>query len=383
MDITDDVVPKDKSPTHVHAPSAPESVVLSAPTVNRPIIHPVPPSQPRKRKREEDTNEDPANFNRVRIKMRKRRKLDSKAAGGHEPPEKRKWEGEMDIDSVSDSPKRLRPESPAKEKEAATGKASIGSEADIKSWNRSPKGFAFDPHTRKAPPKSEDWMEFYQNLSKPRLEFTSIDEKPSEPATENVTTKKPSRKRSTPQATEEDAKRAGIPAGYSYKNWDPTEEPIMLLGSVFDANSLGKWIYDWTVHHSGPAIPLAEMAGELWLLLIKLAGKTKRADETMSRIRAQSNRDTVEDFLESGERLWMQFTKLLKVCEHFMWKAAKERGGDKRSLSMDKRSGCDFVDTIFGKDRELMKTEKIMTRMRLWSMRFDANCEDILQRPSQ
>ena len=33
------------------------------------------------------------------------------------------------------------------------------------------------------------------------------------------------------KATEEDARRAGIPAGYSYKNWDPTEEPIMLLGS--------------------------------------------------------------------------------------------------------------------------------------------------------
>jgi hypothetical protein len=43
---------------------------------------------------------------------------------------------------------------------------------------------------------------------------------------------------------EETAHRAGIPAGYSHKNWDPSEEPIMLLGSVFDANSLGKWIYD-------------------------------------------------------------------------------------------------------------------------------------------
>jgi hypothetical protein len=43
-------------------------------------------------------------------------------------------------------------------------------------------------------------------------------------------------------ATEADAKRHDIPAGYSLKNWDPTEKPIILLGSVFDANSLGKWI---------------------------------------------------------------------------------------------------------------------------------------------
>jgi len=80
-------------------------------------------------------------------------------------------------------------------------------------------------------------------------------------------------------ATELAAKRHEIPAGYSLKNWDPNEEPIMLLGSVFDANSLGKWIYDWTVYHHGPATPISDMAGDLWLLLIKLAEKIKRAEK--------------------------------------------------------------------------------------------------------
>ena len=36
---------------------------------------------------------------------------------------------------------------------------------------------------------------------------------------------------------------------------EPAEEPIVLLGSVFDANSLGKWIYDWTVYHHGASSP--------------------------------------------------------------------------------------------------------------------------------
>lgn len=193
--------------------------------------------------------------------------------------------------------------------------------------------------------------------------------------------KRPSTKAS-PKATEEDARRAGIPAGYSYKNWDPTEEPIMLLGSVFDANSLGKWIYDWTVFDCGPATPLAEMAGELWLLLIQLAGKVKRAEETLPKIRKQEGREMVEDFLESGERLWIRFAKLLKVCEDYMWKAAKKEHGDKKPLAMGKNSGCEFVDSIFGRDRELEKTEKLMTGMRLWSMRFDANCEEYLRYPS-
>ncbi|PSN73162.1 hypothetical protein BS50DRAFT_514254 [Corynespora cassiicola Philippines] len=194
--------------------------------------------------------------------------------------------------------------------------------------------------------------------------------------------KRPTTAKTTPKATEADARRAGIPAGYSYKNWDPTEEPIMLLGSVFDANSLGKWIYDWTVFHYGPATPLAEMAGELWLLLIQLAGKVKRAEEIMPKIRKQENREMVEDFLESGERLWIRFAKLLTVCEDYMWKAAKKETGEKKPAMMGRNSGCEFVDTIFGRDRELEKTEKLMTGMRLWSMRFDANCDDILRYPS-
>lgn len=195
------------------------------------------------------------------------------------------------------------------------------------------------------------------------------------------------RKPSLPCATEEDARRAGIPAGYSYKNWDPTETPILLLGSVFDANSLGKWIYDWTIFHHGPATPLSEIAGELWLSLIELARKVKQAEAGIPKIRKQADRELVEDFLESGERLWVRFEKLLKLCEDYMWRVArKQSGGDgKRSMknvTMGKNSGCAFVDAIFGRDRELEKTEKLMTGIRLWGMRFDANCEAILRRQS-
>jgi hypothetical protein len=34
------------------------------------------------------------------------------------------------------------------------------------------------------------------------------------------------------KASEADAKKYRIPAGYSLKNWDPTEEPILLLGTT-------------------------------------------------------------------------------------------------------------------------------------------------------
>jgi hypothetical protein len=182
-----------------------------------------------------------------------------------------------------------------------------------------------------------------------------------------------------PKATEADAIREGIPAGYSIKNWDPTESPILLLGSVFDANSLGKWIYDWTVFHHGASTPMADVAGDLWLLLIKLADKMKRADECISRIKGVESREMVHDFLESGDRLWIRLKTLLKACEAFMWKAAKR---ENKGISMGKQAGCEFVKSIFGRDRELETTEKLMNSIRLWNMRFDANIEDILRRPS-
>lgn len=183
-----------------------------------------------------------------------------------------------------------------------------------------------------------------------------------------------------PKATEEDAKKHRIPAGYSLKNWDPTEEPILLLGSVFDANSLGKWIYDWTVFAHGPATPISDVAGELWLLLIKLAGKVKRSDECFDRVRAQENRDLISDFIDSGERLMDRLRKLLKACEGPMLKAGKKHG--KQPAQLGKNAGVEFVETLFGRDRQLDQTEKFMTSIRLWNMRFDANCEEILRNPT-
>jgi hypothetical protein len=70
------------------------------------------------------------------------------------------------------------------------------------------------------------------------------------------------------RATAADACKHNIPPSYSLEHWDPIDYPYTLFASVFDTNSLGKWIYDWTVYHHGPDTPISDMAGELWLLLI-------------------------------------------------------------------------------------------------------------------
>lgn len=148
-------------------------------------------------------------------------------------------------------------------------------------------------------------------------------------------------------ATEADANRAGVPPGYSLKNWDPAETPILLLGSVFSADSLGKWIYEWTVyHHGSPTSPTAHLASELWLLLNKLASKLKNAEHIMPSVRNRDKQEMVEAFIESGERLWDRFRKVLKECERYMLRVAKHTN----TGTLAKRQGTEFVNTIFGHD---------------------------------
>lgn len=180
-----------------------------------------------------------------------------------------------------------------------------------------------------------------------------------------------------PEATEEDRVRHKIPIGYSMKNWDPTERPIKLVGSVFDANSLGKWIYDWTVYQYHAGTPISEVAGELWLLLIRLASKMKRAEVALPRIKSRSKSQLIQDFIDSGERLWLKLKKLLKLCEGYMYESAT-RDKVTGTMHMGKDSGCQFVEAMFGRHRELERTEALMQQLRTWSMRFDANAEDIL-----
>jgi len=100
----------------------------------------------------------------------------------------------------------------------------------------------------------------------------------------------------------------------------------------------------------------------------------------MDRIRTKENREMVDDFIESGERLTDKLKKLLKACETPMLKAGKKT---KESAQLGKNAGTEFVDSIFGRDRQLDATEKFMSSIRLWNLRFDANCEDILRRPGQ
>ncbi|KAL7272800.1 hypothetical protein RUND412_004375 [Rhizina undulata] len=179
----------------------------------------------------------------------------------------------------------------------------------------------------------------------------------------------------------------GIPLDYSLKNWNPNERPIILLGSVFDADSLGEWIFNWTKYHHGRHHEATKTAGLLWSCLVELSSKLKRAREFFGFIRAQENKEIVDDFMESGERLWQKLKILLKACEEYMWIGARgvaspklSKDEPKTTVQMGKRSGAEFVEAMFG-DKEWEKTERLLKGMATWCQRFEVNCEEILRRP--
>lgn len=177
------------------------------------------------------------------------------------------------------------------------------------------------------------------------------------------------------KATEADAKKHQIPPGYSLAKWDPDEEPVRLLGSVFDHNSIGKWIYDWAYHHHGPTSPICEQGGELWLLLIQLAGKLKRGRQLVGQMRDADERQLVEEFNHSGERLAQYFQVILKCCEGPMLKTAR---GKNKPLGKD--AGAECIEALFVKGGLVAETDKFMQRVRAFKLRFDGTCDPILRK---
>jgi hypothetical protein len=175
------------------------------------------------------------------------------------------------------------------------------------------------------------------------------------------------------------AAAAGIPVGYSLKHWTVGEEPLVVAGSVFDADSVGRWIYDWAVYRGGPSASTADAAGDLWLLLITLAGGMKSAAEGVGRVRDEADREMLQDFISSGRRLRSRFEQLLFVCEASMWMTKGEWAAGKGRLKPARTAGVEFVNTMFASEPVVDETQGLMGRMQLWGDRFAANCEPLLR----
>ena len=112
---------------------------------------------------------------------------------------------------------------------------------------------------------------------------------------------------------------------------------------------------------------MVDMAGDLWILLVNFAVKLQRA-------RDKAGRTGLVVTADDGECLWRRLEEVVAGCERPMLKAARKESGGGLSMGVD--AGREFVDTMFGRERKLSKTEKLVSGMRLWVAEFDAERED-------
>ncbi|KAJ4179158.1 hypothetical protein NW767_014671 [Fusarium falciforme] len=115
------------------------------------------------------------------------------------------------------------------------------------------------------------------------------------------------------------------------------------------------------------------MAGKLWLLLIQLDSKVKRAEEVVGKARSAKNQVLIREFINANKRLSEKLRGLLKAYESSMLKAAK-----RKTSGPGKNAGIKFIETLFSQDRELDKTKKFMQNTRLFIFQFNANYKEIL-----
>lgn len=167
-------------------------------------------------------------------------------------------------------------------------------------------------------------------------------------------------------ATDGDAGQYSNPPGYDLKLFDITETLFKVLGFVFDADELGKWIYDVVVSKHGPRTLIADMARTFWRVLIQLDTNINRSKESWESIRAPEDLDVVEDFIISGRRQISKLQRLLSACERSMLGLLSEGSSG---------SGIDFVETLYNRDVMLKDTERFVEGLELWIRRWKDNCE--------
>lgn len=177
------------------------------------------------------------------------------------------------------------------------------------------------------------------------------------------------------EPTVADAKKHHIAPGRCLKHWDPDEEPILLLTSVFDANSLGKWVLDQTARIYGEHDEMTELAADFWFEHIKLGGKIKHAKSRLSQIEDSSVRQRVKEFIASGDKLVNDLGEILKKCEQ----RVVELTGITEIPKLGHKSVVVFIDTFIGRTPAQRDAFDDFTRsIRVWNQWFDTGCASLL-----
>lgn len=177
------------------------------------------------------------------------------------------------------------------------------------------------------------------------------------------------------EPTVADAKKHHIAPGRCLKHWNPDEEPILLLTSVFDANSLGKWVLDQTARIYGEQDEMTELAADFWFEHIKLGGKIKHAKGRLPQIADSSVCQRVKESIASGDKLVNELGEILKKCEE----RVLEVTGITEIPKLGHKSVVVFIDTFIGRNPAQRDAFDDLTRsIREWNDCFDTDCVNLL-----
>lgn len=172
-----------------------------------------------------------------------------------------------------------------------------------------------------------------------------------------------------------DATKHHIAPGLCLKHWDPDEEPVLLLASVFDANSLGKWILNQTTRVYGEGDEMTDLAADFWFEHIKLGGKIKHAKSRLPQIADSSVRQRVKEFITFGDKLVNKLGGTLKKCEQRVLDVT----GINEIPKLGHKSVVVFIDTFIGRNPAQRDAfDELTQSIREWNNWFDADCAKLL-----
>ncbi|KAF5520197.1 Serine/threonine-protein kinase ATG1a [Colletotrichum aenigma] len=141
-------------------------------------------------------------------------------------------------------------------------------------------------------------------------------------------------------AQRSDANKLRISYEFNIDNWDPAKRPILFLNFVFDLVSIGIWLVGRIDHYLDQGSPIGDNADatrNLARLLENLDYKVNDANYYFTRLR-EHDKELVANFVDSGERLFDDFKKLLQRGpeQGVLEEKLEDKSGEKGSLGSRK-----------------------------------------------
>ncbi len=117
---------------------------------------------------------------------------------------------------------------------------------------------------------------------------------------------------------------------------------------------------------------MADVAGDLWLLLIAVTTRERIVRENEGRRRAQDGEEVVRRVAAGLQPLWGDLEGIIAECEAAMRRAGKRDASG--GLMLDGEAGEAFVYCMFGRDDQLEATQELMNQIRVWKFQSDLIC---------